>query len=71
MFPWLFERWDCSWVEDNDIEDKTIAVRSNGKKTLQSTTREEGGGEERYGSVEGERTGRRGSDHHHGSSRRS
>jgi len=64
MYPWLFERWDCSRVEDDDIDDKT-------KKTLQSTTREEGGGEERYGSVEGERTGRRGGDCHHSSSRRS
>ena len=65
MYPWLFERWDCGRVEDDDIDDKT------GGKTLQSTTREEGGGDERYGSVKGERMGGRGSDRHRGSPRRS
>jgi hypothetical protein len=72
MYPWLFERWDCGRVEDDNIDDETIAVRSNGEKALQSATREEGGGgEERYGRVEGEMMGGRGGDHHHGSLRRS
>ena len=44
MYPWLFEHWDCGRVEDDNIDDETIAVRSNGGKTLQSTMREEGGG---------------------------
>jgi len=20
MYPWLFERWDCGWVGDVDVE---------------------------------------------------
>jgi hypothetical protein len=47
MYPWLFERWDCGRVGDDDVDGKTIAVGSNEKHTLQSTTREEEGGEER------------------------
>jgi hypothetical protein len=71
MYPWLFECWDCGQVEDDDVDDETIAVRSNGKKRYNQPLGRRGGGEERYGSVEGERVGGRGGDRHRGSSRRS
>jgi len=32
MHPRLFEHWDCGRVEDDNIDDEMIAVRSNGKK---------------------------------------
>jgi len=31
MYPGLFGHLDCGWVED-DVDDETITVRSNGKK---------------------------------------
>jgi hypothetical protein len=40
MYPWLFEHWDCSREGDDDVDNETIAVESNDKKTLQSTTME-------------------------------
>jgi len=71
MYPWLFERWDCGRVEDNDEDNETSAVRMIGKKHYNQPRGRRGGGEERYGSAEGVRMGGRGSDHHRGSSRRS
>ena len=41
MHPRLFEHWDCGRVEDDNIDDKMIAVRSNGKNI---TINHEGGG---------------------------
>ena len=57
MYPWLFKSWDCSWEGDNDVDNETIAVGSNNKKTLQSTTREAEWGGERDGGGKDERTG--------------
>ena len=44
MYPWLFERWDCSRVEDDDIDDKAITMR---EKNITINHNRGGGGERR------------------------
>jgi hypothetical protein len=44
MYPWLFECWDCGQVEEDDVDDETIAVRSNGKKRYNQPRGRRGGG---------------------------
>ncbi len=64
MYPWLFERWDCGRVEDDDIDDKEKNITINHKG---------GGGGERRDTAASKVRGRAGGadDRHRGSSRRS
>jgi hypothetical protein len=31
MYPWLSELWECGHVGEDNVDDETIDVRSNGK----------------------------------------